>query len=182
MPQSADLICNVQKTTRSRHRHSPSFDRLECCIAASKASTCQTVCTMVNLTSDCLDASLDRHRPVIGAKSYGEKAGGQMECLEQRHGAWAKGCVHARSSEASSTRPRASWRPGAQRSGSLLGGESALILQTCRAHIEMSRKSAKQFRASHGLFRECLRAGFLRQLPANRRPRTQKTLQAKPIC
>jgi hypothetical protein len=29
---------------------------------------------MVNLTSECLDASHDRHRAIIGAKSYGEKA------------------------------------------------------------------------------------------------------------
>jgi len=40
---------------------------------------------MVNLMSDYLDASHDMHRPVTGAKSYGEKARGKMEAMEQRH-------------------------------------------------------------------------------------------------
>jgi hypothetical protein len=39
---------------------------------------------MVKLTSDRLDASRDQHRLIIGAKSYGEKAGGQTASLEQR--------------------------------------------------------------------------------------------------
>ena len=38
----------------------------------------------LNVTSDGLDASRDRHRPVIGMKSYGEKADRQKAGLEQR--------------------------------------------------------------------------------------------------
>jgi hypothetical protein len=39
---------------------------------------------MVNVTSDGLDASRDRHRPVNGMKSHGEKADRKKAGLEQR--------------------------------------------------------------------------------------------------
>jgi hypothetical protein len=39
---------------------------------------------MVNITSDGLDASRDQHGPVIGMKSYGEKADRKKAGLEQR--------------------------------------------------------------------------------------------------
>ena len=39
---------------------------------------------MVNVTSDGLDASRDRNRPVIGMKGYGEKANRKKAALEQR--------------------------------------------------------------------------------------------------
>src|ERR1700730_4991523 len=52
---------------------------------------------------------------------HGEKAVGQTEAMEQRHCAWAKGRLHARSSEANSTSARASSSQRAQRLGPLLG-------------------------------------------------------------
>src|ERR1700738_4517287 len=60
---------------------------------------------------------------ITGAKSDGEKTGGQMEGLEQRHRAWEKGRVYTRSSESSSTSPHAPRRPRAKRFGPLLGSD-----------------------------------------------------------
>src|SRR5271157_5986483 len=85
--------------------------------------TCQKMRTMVNTTSDWLDASCDRQNPTVGAKSYGEKASAKTATLEQRHRDRAKGSVHAGSSEANSTCPRGPWGPGAPRSGTLLTGD-----------------------------------------------------------
>src|ERR1700730_7875624 len=61
----------------------------------------------------------------MGARNYGaqEKAGGQMASLEQRPRGWAKGRVHASSSETNSTSSYRPWDSGAQKSGSLLGGD-----------------------------------------------------------
>jgi hypothetical protein len=49
-----------------------------------KRSTCQRMHIMVNITSDGLDAWRDQHGPVIGMKSYGEKADRKKAGLEQR--------------------------------------------------------------------------------------------------
>src|ERR1700738_3746714 len=51
-------------------------------------STCQRMRMMVIVTSD----GLDRHRPVIGMKSYGEKADRKKAGMEQGPRDRAKGC------------------------------------------------------------------------------------------
>src|ERR1700730_12629392 len=43
--------------------------------------------------------------------------------MEQGPGGWAKGCIHASSSEANSTSSFGPWGPGTAESGSLLGGD-----------------------------------------------------------
>src|SRR5712692_3511259 len=83
---------------------------------------------------------------IIGAKSDGaqEKASGQMAGLEQRPCDWAKGRIHASSSEANTTSPRGPWGPGAQRSGSLLGGDRHHAAWTGTTQSDCYRRAACQ--------------------------------------
>jgi Phage integrase family len=96
----------------------------------------------------------------FGAKSYGKKASGKTAALEQGHRDWEKGCVHARSSKANSTRPREPWSPGAQRSGPLCVGD-----RYHAAGPELLNLSVKDVQRPDGTIRSVIEVARPRRKP-----------------
>src|SRR5271166_1154958 len=64
--------------------------------------------------------------------------------MEQGPGGWAKGRVHASSSETNSTSSYRPWDSGAQKSGSLLGGDRHHAAGTGTAPSDCQRRGACQ--------------------------------------
>src|SRR6266849_3797146 len=68
--------------------------------------------------------------------------------MEQGPRGWAKGRVHASSSEANSAHPRRPWGPGTQESGSLLGGDRHHAAGAGTAPSDCQRRGACQWHDS----------------------------------